>query len=44
MSILFNSRANIDHAQDYHSFFGELACGRWAISCLRTYLWEKLLY
>ena len=44
MPILFNSHANIDHEQDYHSFFGEIACGRWAISCLRKYLWKHIFY
>ena len=37
--ILFNSRAKLDHEQDYHSFDGKILYGRWAISRLRKYLW-----
>ena len=42
--IQFNSRAKLDHEQDYHSFVGDIACGRWALSRLRKYLWETLFY
>ena len=39
MLVIFNSRTNLDHEKDYHSFFGEIACGRLVISRLRKYLW-----
>ena len=42
--IIFNSRTNLDHEKDYHSFVGERACGRWAISRLHKYLWGTLFY
>ena len=31
MPIIFNSRTNLDHEEDYPSFVGEIACGRWDI-------------
>ena len=39
MHAFFNYRSYIDHKRYYHSFVGEIACGRWAISRLRKYLW-----
>ena len=44
MPIIFNSRVNLEHEKHYHSFVGEIACGRWAISRLRKYLWGTLFY
>ena len=44
MPIIFNSRANLEHEKHYHSFVGDIACGRWAISRLRKYLWGILFY
>ena len=38
MTVVFNSRTNLDHEKHYHSFVGEIACGRRAISCLSKYL------
>ena len=38
ISVLFNSRSNLVHEEDYHSFVGEIACGRWEISRFRNYL------
>ena len=38
MTVVFNSRTNLDHEKNYHSFVGEIACGRWAISLLSKYL------
>ena len=28
--IIFNSRANLDHKQEYHSFVSDIVCSRWA--------------
>ena len=28
MSVLFNSCSNFGHEKDYHSFVGDIACGR----------------
>ena len=40
--VLFGSRSNLPYAIDYHSFMGEIACGRWSIACSRRYLfWIK---
>ena len=36
--VLFNFRSNIDHEKYYHSYVGEIARGRWAISQLRKYV------
>ena len=33
--VLFGSRFNQSFERHYHSFVGEIACGRWAISCCR---------
>ena len=44
MPVLFNSRSNLVHEKEYHSFVGEIACGRWAISRLRKYSWGTLVY
>ena len=38
MSVLFNSRSNLVHENGYHSFIGEISCGRWSISHPRRYL------
>ena len=35
MPVLFKSRSNLVHEKYYHSFVGEIACGRWSISRLR---------
>ena len=37
--VFFGSRSNQPFEIRYHSFVGEVACGRWAISCCRRYLW-----
>ena len=44
MHVTFNSRTNLDREKDYHSFIGDIVCGRWAISRLRKYLWGTLFY
>ena len=44
MPIIFNSSTNFDHEKYYYSFVGEIACGCWAISRLRKYLWGTLFY
>ena len=44
MPVVFNSRTNLDNEKHYHSFVGEIACGRWVISHLRKYLWGTLFY
>ena len=44
MPIIFNFRTNLYHKKDYHSFVGEIACGRWDILQLRKYLWGTLFY
>ena len=44
MPVFFNSRTNLNHERDYHSFVGEIACGRWDISRLQKYLWGTLFY
>ena len=40
LPVIFNYRTNLDHERYYHSFVGEIACGRWAISRLRTHSWK----
>ena len=42
--VFFGSRSNRNFEVQYHSFVGEVACGRWAISCCRKYLWGKKFY
>ena len=37
--VRFGSRARTDFEHKYHSFVGEAASGRWAISQNRHYLW-----
>ena len=37
--VSFGSRSNQPFEIHYHSFVGEVACGRLAISCCRRYLW-----
>ena len=32
------------YERNYHSFVGEVACGRWSIAANRKYLWGCLLY
>ena len=39
--VFFGSRSNQPFEIHYHSFVGEVACGRWAICCCRRYLWGK---
>ena len=36
---LFGSRSNLPYESDFHSFVGEIACGRWIIATCRKYLW-----
>ena len=36
--ILFWYRVNISYERDYHSFVGEVTCGRWSIAACRKYL------
>ena len=40
----FNSRPNRSYEENYHSFVGERACGRWVIAHLKRYLWGTRLY
>ena len=40
--VLFGSRANLSHEHDYHSFVGDVACGRWSIATCRKYLWGAI--
>ena len=40
----FGSRFNQPFEIHYHSFIGEVTCGRWTISCCRRYLWGKKCY
>ena len=40
--ILFCFRINMSYERDYHSFVGEVACGRWTIATCRKYLWGVL--
>ena len=42
--ILFGSRCCTGLERQYHSFVGEAACGRWAISKNRRYLWGTHFY
>ena len=42
--VLFLSRSNMSHERDYHSFVGEVACGRWSIASYRKYLWDVPFY
>ena len=39
--VFFGSRSNQPFEIHYHSFVGEVACGRWAISCCMRYLWGE---
>ena len=39
--VFFGSRSNQPFEIHYHSFVGEVACGRWVISCCRRYLWGE---
>ena len=40
--VIFGSRANLSYDHNYHSFVGEVACGRWSITVCRKYLWGAL--
>ena len=42
--VLFGSRCCTGLERQYHSFVGEAACGRWAISKNRRYLWGMHFY
>ena len=42
--ILFNSRSCTQTEKHYHGFIGEIACGRWAISMEKRYLWGSHFY
>ena len=42
--VLFGSRSNLPYEMNYHSFVGEIACGRWSIARNRRYLWGKHFY
>ena len=42
--VLFGSRSNLPYEMNYHSFVGEIACGRWSIAHNRRYLWGKKFY
>ena len=44
MPVIFNSCTHLDYEKKYHSSVGDIACGRWAISRLRKYLWGTLFY
>ena len=41
---MFESRSNLPYESDYHSFVGEIACGRCSIAAYRKYLWGTQLY
>ena len=43
-SIAYGSRACTDMEKLFHSFVGEGACGRWAISQNRKFLWGNHFY
>jgi hypothetical protein len=40
----FDSRKCTEQEEHFHSFVGEAACGRWAISKNKKYLWGTLFY
>ena len=40
--VLFGSRSNLSYDRSYHSFVGEVACGRCSIAACRRYLWGSL--
>ena len=42
--VLFGSRANLSYERNYHSFVGEVACGRWITAAYRKYLLSALFY
>ena len=42
--IFFGSRACTGHETQYHSFVGDTACGPWAISKNKRYIWETHFY
>ena len=42
LTVQFGSRSNMSYKRDYHSFVGEVACGRWIIATCRKYLWGIL--
>lgn len=42
--IAFGSRSCTDMEKKLHSFLGEVACGRWAISQNKRFLWGCLFY
>jgi hypothetical protein len=42
--IRFDSRACTEQERHFHSFVGEAACGRWAISKNKRWLWGALFY
>ena len=42
--VLCGSRSNLFYESDYHSFVGEVACGRWRIAVCRKYLWGSQFY
>ena len=42
--VFFGSRSDQPFEIHYHSFVGEVACGRWAISFCRRYLWGKFYW
>ena len=42
--IFFGSRACTGHETQYHSFVGETACGPWAISKNKRYIWGTHFY
>lgn len=42
--IAFGSRACLNTEQHFHSFVGEIACGRWAIAQNKKFLWGSHFY
>ena len=45
MPIIFNSHSNLDHERKVTIRLScSIACGRWAISRLRKYLWKTFFY
>ena len=41
---MFGSRSNLPYESDYHSFVGEIECGRWSIAACRKDIWGTQFY
>ena len=42
--VLFGSRSNLPYESNYHSFVGDVVCGRLIIAACRKYLWGSQFY